>query len=199
MLSGPVVEGAIELAPVSECRTPPAAVVDEITLRSLPSWQRETDLLLPEERLSRLRVVRKIATGGMAEVYAAVDVESGAWRALKVASLAERNRYEDCHRNEIEALSAIDHPNILRLIDHGSERGLTYIVTELLEGQTLRRPSPIPRSRRGRGFPIRPPARFSALRVSRRRVHSPGRQARERIRHERRITQAARLRPGNAP
>ena len=139
MLSGPVVEGAIELAPVSECRTPPAAVVDEITLRSLPSWQRETDLLLPEERLSRLRVVRKIATGGMAEVYAAVDVESGAWRALKVASLAERNRYEDCHRNEIEALSAIDHPNILRLIDHGSERGLTYIVTELLEGQTLRR------------------------------------------------------------
>jgi hypothetical protein len=130
MLAGPVVEGANELAPVSECRTPPAAVVDEITLSSLPSWQRATDLLLPEERLSRLRVVRKIATGGMAEVYAFVDVESGAWRVLKVASLAERNRYEDCHRNEIEALSAIDHPNILRLIDHGSERGLTELLLD---------------------------------------------------------------------
>lgn len=85
----------------------------------------------------------------MGEVYRAGDARLGREVAVKV--LPERlardsvalSRFE----REAKAVAALPHPNILAVYDVGREQGVSYVVTELLEGETLRqrvRGSPIP-------------------------------------------------------
>src|SRR5262249_32904170 len=86
-------------------------------------------------------IVSSLGAGGMGEVYRARDTRLGRDVALKVlpadrASDADRlRRFEQ----EARAVAALDHPHILALHDLGSENGLSYVVFELVEGQTLRR------------------------------------------------------------
>ncbi|HEY6549377.1 MAG TPA: serine/threonine-protein kinase, partial [Vicinamibacteria bacterium] len=81
-----------------------------------------------------------LGVGGMGEVYRAHDARLGRDVAVKVlpasfAADADRlRRFEQ----EARATSALNHPNILAIYDLGSHQGAPYVVSELLEGETLR-------------------------------------------------------------
>src|SRR5262245_23051247 len=94
----------------------------------------------PGTRLGPYEIVTPIGAGGMGEVYKARDPRLGREVAIKVlpASLsgdAERlQRFEQ----EARAAAALNHPNILAVFDIGTHDDVPYIVSELLEGETLR-------------------------------------------------------------
>ena len=92
------------------------------------------------KRLGPYEVLSPLGAGGMGEVYKARDVRLDRWVALKVlpaevASDSERlRRFEQ----EARAASALNHPNIMSVYDVGCVDSVSYIVTELVEGKTLR-------------------------------------------------------------
>jgi len=90
--------------------------------------------------LGHYRIVEKIGAGGMGEVYRARDVRLERDVAVKVlpAHLAEDPAALARFEREAKAVAALSHPNILGIFDVGSEGGIAYAVTELLEGETLR-------------------------------------------------------------
>jgi serine/threonine protein kinase/6-phosphogluconolactonase (cycloisomerase 2 family) len=96
--------------------------------------------LEPGTRLGPYEIVSRIGAGGMSEVFKAHDSRIRRDVAIKVlpptlAKFADRlHRFEQ----EARAVGALNHPNLLTLFDVGTEEGRPYLVTELLEGQTLR-------------------------------------------------------------
>jgi len=96
--------------------------------------------LKPGTRLGPYEVVAPLGAGGMGEVYRARDSRLSRDVAIKV--LPERLSHDTPSlarfERESKAVAALSHPNILVLFDVGTHDGLTYTVTELLEGQTLR-------------------------------------------------------------
>jgi serine/threonine protein kinase/tetratricopeptide (TPR) repeat protein len=90
-------------------------------------------------RLGPYEILSPIGAGGMGEVYRARDSRLGRDVAIKVppehlASDAEAlARFE----REARAIAALTHPNILDIHDVGNAAGVTFVVTELLEGETL--------------------------------------------------------------
>src|SRR2546422_1629869 len=97
--------------------------------------------LTPGTRLGRYEIRAKIGEGGMGEVYRARDTQLGRDVAVKVLpstySVDEQrlSRFEQ----EASAASALNHPNILIVHDIGKHDGSPYVVSELLEGETLRK------------------------------------------------------------
>jgi serine/threonine protein kinase len=95
--------------------------------------------LLPSSRLGPYEIVALIAAGGMGEVYSARDVRLERAVAIKVlppifASDPDRlRRFEQ----EARAVASVSHPNVLAVFDVGAG-DVPYIVTELLDGETLR-------------------------------------------------------------
>lgn len=91
-------------------------------------------------RLGVYEVVSPIGAGGMGEVYRARDPRLGREVAIKVLSASLSMDPDRLRRFEQEAraVAAISHPNILAVYDIGSQEGTPYIVSELLQGQTLR-------------------------------------------------------------
>ncbi|HWX38636.1 MAG TPA: serine/threonine-protein kinase, partial [Candidatus Sulfotelmatobacter sp.] len=91
-------------------------------------------------KLGPYAIQATLGAGGMGEVYRARDTRLGRDVAIKVmpasfASDADRlRRFEQ----EARAVAALNHPNILAVHDIGTQDGIPYIVTELLEGRTLR-------------------------------------------------------------
>lgn len=81
-----------------------------------------------------------IGAGGMGAVYRARDTRIGRDVAIKVIHAEYANDPERLRRFEQEARAtgSLNHPNILSLFDVGTEAGSPYIVSELLEGSTLR-------------------------------------------------------------
>src|SRR6185436_18613962 len=97
--------------------------------------------MLPADTLlGPYRIVANIGAGGMGEVYRAVDTRLGREVAVKVLSPHLSHDAEASHRFEQEARSAgmLNHPNILAIYDIGEQDGMRYIVSELLEGESLR-------------------------------------------------------------
>ncbi len=96
--------------------------------------------LTAEVRLGPYELVGLLGSGGMGEVWRARDTRLGRDVAIKVlpgefAADPERlRRFEQ----EARAVAALDHPNILALYDVGTYEGSPYIVTQLLEGESLR-------------------------------------------------------------
>ena len=90
--------------------------------------------------LGHYRIVDKIGEGGMGEVYRAHDERLDRDVAIKVlpASVAQDPERIARFEREAKAVARLDHPNILAIYDFGTEEGVTYSVTELLEGETLR-------------------------------------------------------------
>jgi serine/threonine protein kinase len=80
-------------------------------------------------RLGPYEIMTPIGAGGMGEVYKARDSRIGRDVAIKLASAEFLDRFDD----EIRAVAALNHPNICTLHDVGPN----YIVTELVEGETL--------------------------------------------------------------
>ena len=91
-------------------------------------------------RLGPYEIVVQIGAGGMGEVYRAKDTRLGRDVAIKVLAehLAHNPKAKDRFEREAKAVAALSHPNILSLYDIGIEGDLTFCVTEVLEGETLR-------------------------------------------------------------
>ncbi len=91
-------------------------------------------------RLGPYEVLSPIGAGGMGEVYRARDTRLGRDVAIKV--LPDRIAHDpdalSRFDREARAVAALSHPNILSIFDFGTEGGIIYSVTELLEGETLR-------------------------------------------------------------
>jgi TolB-like protein len=87
------------------------------------------------------KILGPLGVGGMGEVYRAQDGRLGREVALKVLPERFAGDPERLVRFEREAraVAGLAHPNILVLHDFGAERGLAFAVSELLEGQTLRK------------------------------------------------------------
>ena len=90
--------------------------------------------------LGHYRVLEKIGSGGMGEVYRASDQRLGRDVALKILKPSLSNDQDRLRRFEQEAraAAALSHPNIVAIFDIGMHDGGPYIVSELLEGRTLR-------------------------------------------------------------
>src|SRR5512143_214842 len=92
------------------------------------------------QQLGPYQIIAPLAEGGMGEVYRALDGRLGRIVALKVlpASLAcEPDRLRRFEQ-EARATGSLDHPSVLVVHDFGTHEGAPYLVTELLEGETLR-------------------------------------------------------------
>jgi serine/threonine-protein kinase len=77
----------------------------------------------------------RIGAGGMGEVYRATDPRLSRDVALKLMRAgADLKRFE----SEARAAAQLNHPNIIAVLDVGTHEGIPYLVTELLEGETLR-------------------------------------------------------------
>jgi serine/threonine protein kinase/Tol biopolymer transport system component len=96
--------------------------------------------LAPGVRLGAYEVVAPLGAGGMGEVYRARDTRLGREVALKVLPGAFALDPERLARfqQEARAAAALNHPNILALYDLGTHDGAPYLVSELLDGETLR-------------------------------------------------------------
>src|SRR5215470_2703356 len=90
--------------------------------------------------LNQYQITAKLGAGGMGEVFRARDTRLNREVAIKIlpkefASDSDRlRRFEQ----ESKALAALNHPNILIIHDAGVHDGTPFLVSELLEGQTLR-------------------------------------------------------------
>ncbi len=92
------------------------------------------------DRLGPYEVLGLLGAGGMGEVYRARDPRLGRDVAVKVLPEEVARDPERLSRFEREAraVAALSHPNILTVFDVGTHEGTPYVVTELLEGETLR-------------------------------------------------------------
>lgn len=99
-----------------------------------------SDTLYPDTIIGQYSVVSKIGEGGMGEVWRARDTKLGRDVAIKVLPVAFSTDAERLRRfeQEAQAAGALNHPNILVIFHIGTHEGAPYIVSELLEGETLR-------------------------------------------------------------
>src|SRR5205823_1329870 len=86
----------------------------------------------------RYRLERALGSGGMGQVFAALDTKLGRRVAVKVVTLVHDPGRVQRFEQEARAAGALEHPNLLSVYDLGEEQGVPFLVTELLEGRTLR-------------------------------------------------------------
>src|SRR5262245_28733540 len=95
-------------------------------------------------RMGAYEILAPLGAGGMGQVYRARDTRLGREVALKLIASAEAQEPGARDRIEREAriIASLNHPNIVALYDIGTARGVTYIVTELVNGESLRGMTP---------------------------------------------------------
>ncbi len=96
--------------------------------------------IVPGARIAHYEVVSLLGTGGMGQVYLAVDTQLKRNVALKVLSPQLTQHAQALHRfeHEAQAASALNHPNILTVFEFGEAGGVYFMASELVDGQTLR-------------------------------------------------------------
>ncbi len=96
--------------------------------------------LSPGTRLGPYEIKQLIGSGGMGDVYRARDTRLGRDVAVKVLSSLDAADRHQLNRflQEARAPSLVNHPNILAVYDVGRSDGIAFIVSELLDGETLR-------------------------------------------------------------
>src|SRR5579862_3662670 len=92
------------------------------------------------QKIGPYEVTGQIGAGGMGEVYKARDPRLGRDVAIKVLPSSFSSDPDRLQRfaQEARAAAALNHPNILAIFDIGEDKGAPYVVSELLEGETLR-------------------------------------------------------------
>jgi len=100
---------------------------------------RETDSLIGRT-IGHYKITQHLGSGGMGEVYVALDTKSERRAVLKLLPARFTSDPERIKRfqHEARALVALNHPNILTTYEIGEEDSTYYIVSELVEGETLR-------------------------------------------------------------
>ena len=95
--------------------------------------------LLARSTISHYRIVRKLGSGGMGEVFLAEDTTLG--RKVAIKMLPERSVGSDLARqrliNEAKAAAALDHPNICAIHEVGEEDDCVFIVMQYIDGESL--------------------------------------------------------------
>jgi len=92
-------------------------------------------VLAPGSRLGPYQILGPLGEGGMGKVYRGVDTRLGRAVAIKISTEQFSRRFEQ----EARSISALNHPHICTLYDVGAmPSGSSYMVTELVEGETLR-------------------------------------------------------------
>ena len=96
--------------------------------------------LAAQARLGPYEILSRLGAGGMGDVYRARDTRLGREVALKILPKSFSSDADRLRRFEQEAKAAglLNHPNITAVFDVGTHDGSPYIVSELLEGETLR-------------------------------------------------------------
>jgi eukaryotic-like serine/threonine-protein kinase len=97
--------------------------------------------LSPGERLGPYQITSLLGEGAMGAVYRARDPRLGRDVAIKVlgaGALAETGAAQRLDQ-EARAVGGLDHPNVVAVFDVGHDGDRHYVVTELLEGETLRK------------------------------------------------------------
>ena len=89
---------------------------------------------------NRYEVIEKIGAGGMADVYKGKDTMLNRYVAIKVLKkeFREDDSFVKKFRSEAQAAAGLLHPNVVNVYDVGEDRGLYYMVMELVEGITLK-------------------------------------------------------------
>lgn len=88
----------------------------------------------------RYEIINRIGSGGMADVYKAMDEKLNRMVAVKVLKpeFREDKTFIAKFRTEAQAAAGLSHPNVVNVFDVGEDRGVYYIVMELVEGITLK-------------------------------------------------------------
>jgi beta-lactam-binding protein with PASTA domain/predicted Ser/Thr protein kinase len=88
----------------------------------------------------RYRILRKLGSGGMANVYLAEDEDLGRRVAIKILNerYASDDNFNERFRREAKSAASLSHPNIVSIYDRGEAEGLPYIAMEVIEGRTLK-------------------------------------------------------------
>src|SRR5215207_659631 len=99
-----------------------------------------TDTLLNTLFDGRYRIVRKLGTGGMANVYLAEDEVLGRRVAIKILNdrHAGDGQFVERFRREAKNAASLSHPNIVSIYDRGEAEGTYYIAMEYLDGRSLK-------------------------------------------------------------
>jgi serine/threonine protein kinase len=107
--------------------------------KQLAEEQRPLRALGAGEKLGSYVIVGELGAGGMGEVYRARDSSLKREVAIKVLPASYSRDPDRLRRFELEAqaAAALNHPNILSILHIGEHAGSPYIVSELLEGETL--------------------------------------------------------------
>ena len=88
----------------------------------------------------RYRITGRVARGGMATVYTAVDERLERTVALKIIhpSQSTNVHFVDRFTDEAKTIARLTHPNVVAVYDQGRHQGLPYLVMEYVQGRTLR-------------------------------------------------------------
>ena len=88
----------------------------------------------------RYRILRRIGSGGMADVYCAEDSHLGRQVAIKVLHrrFAQDQEFVERFRREAKSAAGLNHPNVVGVFDRGEHEGTYYIAMEHLTGRTLK-------------------------------------------------------------
>src|ERR671939_870524 len=99
-----------------------------------------SDTLIDQVFDGRYRVVRRLGSGGMANVYLAEDQELGRRVAIKILNdrHAHDEQFVERFRREASSAAALSHPNIVSIFDRGEAEGTYYIAMEFLDGRSLK-------------------------------------------------------------
>jgi eukaryotic-like serine/threonine-protein kinase len=99
-----------------------------------------SDTLINQLFDGRYRIVRKLGTGGMANVYLAEDQELGRRVAIKILNDRHANddQFVERFRREAKNAAALSHPNVVSIYDRGDAEGTYYIAMEYLDGRSLK-------------------------------------------------------------
>jgi eukaryotic-like serine/threonine-protein kinase len=109
-------------------------------LESASGYETNDTRLTPGTLIGRYEIVRLLGVGGMGEVYLAKDGQLDRKVAVKVLNKKYENQEENIQRfiQEAKAASALNHPNILVIHEIGVTHDSHYIVSEYIDGRTLR-------------------------------------------------------------
>src|SRR5436305_8628882 len=88
----------------------------------------------------RYRILRKLGTGGMANVYLAEDEVLGRRVAIKILNdrHAGDDQFVERFRREAKNAAGLSHPNIVSIYDRGEAEGTSYIAMDYLDGRSLK-------------------------------------------------------------
>ncbi|WP_287019963.1 serine/threonine-protein kinase, partial [Dictyoglomus sp.] len=103
--------------------------------------------LIPKERLEgvvikrRYKILKKLGSGGMASVYLALDRKTEKEVAIKILhpQYAEDKEVLERFYREIEICKVLDHPYIVKILDHGKENDYVFMVMEFVNGKDLKK------------------------------------------------------------